>query len=91
MSDIAETLAKGESPMNEPMKFTASSTLNTGGRLAFGPPKADCAKHGEVEVFTLTGYDRNGEYAKHDLCPKCYIEWVVANVSPVQRKPYAPE
>lgn len=49
----------------------------------FHARKAECPRHGTVEAYTVTGHSQGVEWARHDLCPKCYVEWIVANVTAV--------
>ena len=57
---------------------TSNSMLYT-----FNPPQGECPKHGLVDIFTVYGHSRNVEYARLNCCPKCYIEWIAANVTQV--------
>lgn len=58
------------------------SVTDTADFYAF-QPKGDCPKHGEVDVFTVTGFTGSEEYARLNCCPKCYIEWIAANVTQI--------
>ena len=45
------------------------------------PPKfAECPKHGLVPTgFNITATD-DGHWTTDEICSRCYIEWVSANV-----------
>lgn len=49
------------------------------------PSRATCPSHGEVVGDFAVYVTSDPEYTTGKICPKCYVDWVRANVQAVTR------
>lgn len=65
--------------------FSDANTFSSG--VFFYGSKAECPKHGEVSGDFRCFVTSDPSYTTPKICPKCYVDWVTANVTAVSASP----
>ena len=69
--------------------FSDANTFSMG--AFYYSSKAECPKHGTVGGDFFCYVTADPTFKSPKLCPKCYVEWVTANVQAVAPTPATPK